>query len=167
MDYHSFHSTKSGEIKDPGKTIFMKQRFLVLFLVASLGTITTQAQLPKVSKPTIGNLLTQFAGALKPTSFLGNWASGGKTDWLSAASKVVDAAGAAKSVSSLAGFIKPDMFKSGFSVDGLLKTANTVSTISSAAGLLKNLEGGLKPEAFLSSWASKRSGWLSALNLLK
>jgi hypothetical protein len=128
----------------------MKQRFLVLLLVVSLGTITTQAQLPKVSKPTIGNLLTQFAGALKPTSFLGSWASGGKTDWLSTAAKVVDAAGAAKSVSSLAGFIKPDMFKSGFSVDGLL-----------------NLEGGLKPEALLSSWASKRSGWLSALNLLK
>lgn len=145
----------------------MKQCFLVLLLATSLGAITTQAQLPKVAKPNIGNLLTQFAGALKPTSFLGSWAGGGKTDWLSAASRVTDAAGIGKSISSLAGFIKPDMFKSGFNLDGLLKTANTVSTISSATGLLKNLEGGLKPAAFLSSWASKRSGWLSALNLLK
>lgn len=145
----------------------MKQCFLILLLVASLGTITVQAQLSKVAKPNIGNLLTQFAGALKPTSFLGSWASGGKTDWLSAASKVTNAADIAKSVSSLAGFIKPNLFKSGFSLDGLLKTANTVNTISSATGLLKNLEGGLKPEAFLSSWSSKRSGWLSALSLLK
>jgi hypothetical protein len=36
-----------------------------------------------------------------------------------------------------------------------------------AVSLLKNLEGGLKPEAFESGWAQKRTGWLSALNLIK
>ena len=147
----------------------MKKSLFVLLLVTSLGSLTTEAQLslPKTGKANIGSLLTQFAGALKPTSFLGSWAGGGKTDWLSAASKVTDAVGLGKSISSLAGFIKPDMFKSGFDVASLVKTANTVKTLSSATGLLKNLEGGLKPEALVSGWASKRPAWLSALNLIK
>lgn len=138
-------------------------------LITFLGTLATQAQLtlPKTGKANIGNLLTQFAGALKPTSFLDSWTGGGKTDWLSAASKVTDGGGLGNSISSLAGFIKPDMFKSGFNVASLIKTANTVKTLSSATGLLKNLEGGLKPEAFTSGWSSKRTGWLSALNLVK
>jgi hypothetical protein len=148
----------------------MKKSLFVLLLVTSLGSLTTEAQLslPKTGKANIGSLLTQFAGALKPTSFLDGWTGGGgKTDWLSAASKVTDAGGLGKSISSLAGFIKPDMFKSGFNVASLVKTANTVKTLSSATGLLKNLEGGLKPEALVSGWASKRPAWLSALNLIK
>jgi hypothetical protein len=149
----------------------MKKSFLVLLLVTSLGSITTQAQLklPEAAtgKANAGSLLSQFAGALKPTSLLDSWAGGGKTDWLSAASKVTTGAGIGQSISSLAGFIKPDMLKSGFNLTSLLKTANTVKTISSATGLLKNLEGGIKPEAFVSGWAAKRPAWLSALNLLK
>jgi hypothetical protein len=39
--------------------------------------------------------------------------------------------------------------------------------MAQATGVLKNLEGGLKPEAFLSGWSTKRTGWLSALNLIK
>jgi len=148
----------------------MKKSFFFFLVVTVLGTITTQAQLklPKAASPVnIGNLLSQFAGGLKPTSFLDSWTGGGKTDWLSTAAKVTDATGLGKSISSLAGFIKPTLFKSGFNVANLVKTANTVKTLSSAAGLLKNLEGGLKPEAFTSAWAGQRSGWLSALNLLK
>lgn len=147
----------------------MKQRLFVLLLLTSLGSLTSEAQpsLPKAGKANIGSLLTQFAGALKPTSFLDSWTGGGKTDWLSAAAKVTDGGGLGKSIASLAGFIKPDMFKSGFNVASLVKTANTVKTLSSATGLLKNLEGGLKPEALTSGWASKRPAWLSALNLIK
>ncbi|MDF2191090.1 hypothetical protein [Paraflavitalea sp. CAU 1676] len=148
----------------------MKRSFLLLLVVTLLGTITTQAQLklPKATSPVnVGNLLTQFTDGLKPTSFLDSWTGGGKTDWLSAAAKVTDGAGLGKSISSLAGFIKPSLFKGGFNVASLVKTANTVKTLSSAAGLLKNLEGGLKPEAFTSAWSGQRSGWLNALNLLK
>jgi hypothetical protein len=147
----------------------MKQRLFVLLLLTSLGSLTSEAQLslPKAGKANIGSLLTQFAGALKPTSFLDSWTGGGKTDWLSAAAKVTDGGGLGKSIASLAGFIKPDMFKTGFNVASLVKTANTVKTLSSATGLLKNLEGGLKPEALTSGWASKRPAWLSALNLIK
>jgi hypothetical protein len=148
----------------------MKQRLFVLLLITSLGTLTTQAQLklPKAGGlGNIGSLLTQFSGALKPTSFLDSFTGGAKTDWTNAASKVTDAGGLGSSISSLAGFIKPSMFKGGFDVASLIKTASTVKTIASATGLLKNLEGGLKPEAFTSGWSSKRSGWLSALNLIK
>ncbi|HEY6902308.1 MAG TPA: hypothetical protein VI233_16745 [Puia sp.] len=150
----------------------MKQ--LSLFLAfACLISFSSQAQLKDAltkassSAPNPGSLLSQFAGALKPTSFLPSWASGGKTDWLSAAGKVSNAVSMAKSVSSLTGFIKPDMFKSGFNVGSITQAAGAVKTYSDASGVLKSLEGGLKPEAFLSSWASKRSSWLSALNLLK
>lgn len=151
-----------------GKINFMKKSFLLLLLISTLGSITAQAQLKlPTSKANIGSLLTQFSDGLKPTSFLESWAGGGKTDWLSAASKVTDAGGFGKSIASLAGFIKPTLFKGGFDVANLIKTANTVKTVSSAAGLLKNLEGGLKPEAFTTGWAKQRTGWLGALNLLK
>jgi hypothetical protein len=73
----------------------------------------------------------------------------------------------AKSVSSLSGFIKPGLFKQGFNLGSVTQAANTAKTYSDASGVLKNLEGGLKPEAFVSSWAGKRTGWLNALSLLK
>ncbi|MFT3825674.1 MAG: hypothetical protein QM731_17270 [Chitinophagaceae bacterium] len=146
--------------------------FLFASVLVSVGS-TAQAQLDALKKTAtstaqtgIGNLLTQFSSAIKPTSFLSSW-TGQKTSWLGAASKVTDAVGTAKSISSLAGFIKPDMFKSGFNVNSLIQTAGTVKTMSSATGLLKNLEGGLKPEALTSAWSSQRSGWLSALDLVK
>lgn len=142
---------------------------LCLFVLFS-----AQAQLPDLSKAKAGaattagpgKLLTQLAGAIKPTSFLSSWA-GSKSSWLSKAGKVTDAVGTAQSVASLAGFVKPDMFKSGFNVSNLIQTANTVKTMSAATGVLKNLEGGLKPEALSDGWNQQRGGWLSALNLLK
>ena len=146
----------------------------LLLLIMSLTVVSSQAQLKDVlskagsgSTPNAGSLLTQFAGAIKPTSFLSSWASGGKSKWLSAAGKVSDAVGMAKSVSSLAGFVKPGMFKQGSNAGGVMQAANTVKTYSDASGVLKNLEGSLKPEAFVSSWAGKRTGWLNALSLLK
>jgi hypothetical protein len=148
---------------------------LSLFLLCfCLLTIGTQAQLKDALKnassagaPNPGSLLTQFAGALKPTSFLPSWGSGGKTDWLGAAGKVSNAVSMAKSVSSLTSFIKPTMFKQGFNASSITQAAGAVKTYSDASGVLKSLEGGLKPEALTSSWAGKRSSWLSALSLLK
>jgi len=150
----------------------LPKKFLLLLLVIGLTATTSQAQLKDVLSKAGGSsspssLLTQFAGALKPTSFLSSWASGGKSSWLSAAGKVSDAISMAKSVSSLTSFIKPSMFKQGFNVGSITQAASTVKTLSDAGGLLKNLEGGLKPEAFLSSWASKRPAFDKALSLLK
>jgi hypothetical protein len=150
----------------------MKLRPFLLLFVLGLAVTSTQAQLKDVlskagGSPNAGSLLTQFAGAIKPTSFLSGWASGGKTNWLSAAGKVSDAVSMAKSVSSLTGFIKPGMFKQGFNAGTITQAASAVKTYSDATGVLKTLEGGLKPEALTSAWASKRTGWLSALNLLK
>jgi len=152
---------------------FLQRKSILLLLVMGLTAASSQAQLKDVlskatgSTPNAGSLLTQFAGALKPTSFLSSWAGGGKTNWLSAASKVSDAVSMAKSVSSLTSFIKPSMFKEGFNVGSITQAASAVKTYSDASGLLKNLEGGIKPAAFLSSWASKRPGFMNALNLLK
>lgn len=153
------------------QNIILRRSFL-FFLALALTAATSQAQLKDVlsksgSKPSPGSLLTQFAGALKPTSFLSSWASGGKTNWLSTASKVTDAVGMASSISSLTSFIKPDMFKQGFNVGSITQAAGAVKTLSDAGSLLKSLEGGLKPAAFLASWASKRPAFMNALSLLK
>ncbi|MBN9385727.1 MAG: hypothetical protein J0H74_33540 [Chitinophagaceae bacterium] len=152
--------------------IILRRKSLFLLFVLGLTAATSQAQLKDVlskagGTANAGSLLSQFAGALKPTSLLSSWASGGKTNWLSAASKVSDAVSMAKSVSSLTSFIKPDMFKQGFNVGSITQAASTVKTMSDAGGLLKTLEGGLKPAAFLSSWTSKRPAFMSALNMLK
>jgi len=150
------------------------KKFTLFLLFSSLIVLSTEAQLKDaLSKasgagaPNPGSLLTQFAGALQPGSFLPSWGSGGKTNWLSAAGKVSNAVSMAKSISSLSSFIKPTMFKQGFNAGSIATAASAVKTYSDASGVLKSLEGGLKPEAFVSSWAGKRSGWLSALNLLK
>ena len=152
--------------------VILPKKSLLVLLILGMTVITAQAKLKDVLSKTSGksspaSLLTQFAGALKPTSLLSSWASGGKTNWLSAAGKVTDAAGMASSISSLTSFIKPDMFKQGFNVGSITQAAGAVKTSSDAGGLLKTLEGGLKPAAFLSSWASKKPAFMNALNLLK
>jgi hypothetical protein len=145
----------------------------LFLIIAGLSFTSSHAQLKDVLSKggaagvNAGSLLKQFSGALNPTSMISSWAGGGKTNWLSAAGKVSDAVSMGKSVAGLAGYIKPIMFKQGFNVSNLIQTANTVKTVSAAGGLLKNLEGGLKPEALTSSWASQRPAWLNAVSLLK
>lgn len=148
----------------------MKHVITSLMLFCVLSVLHANAQLP-VKVPTgnkggIGNLLSQFTNAIQPSSFTPAW-NGSKGNFLSSLSSVKDAAGAGRSIAQLAGFIKPDLFKQGFNVQNLIQTANTVKTLSSAAGLLKSFEGGLKPAAFTNGWSQKRTGWLNALNLIK
>lgn len=148
----------------------MKKHIFLVAILCCAAIISSFSQVPNLNtaktKASPGKLLTQFANALKPASMLNSFA-GEKSGWLAKAGKIANAVEMASSISSLAGFIKPDMFKSGFNVNSLLQTANTVKTMTDAAGLLKNLEGGLKPEAFLSGWTKQKAGWTSALNLLK
>jgi len=59
------------------------------------------------------------------------------------------------------------MFRQGFSAGSLTQAAGAVKTYADAGNVLKSLEGGLRPEAMLSSWAAKRPAWLNALNMLK
>lgn len=113
-----------------------------------------------------GQLLTQFAGALKTTSLLSSFA-GQKSGWMAKAGKVADAASMASSVATLAGGIKPSMFKSGFDVNSLISSASTIKTMASAGGMLKSLSGGLKPEALSSTFAAQKPAWETALGLLK
>jgi hypothetical protein len=116
--------------------------------------------------PNIGSLIGQFSNGLSPAAFGSNWA-GGKGGFMKSLGKISSAAAAGQAISSLVGFIKPSMFKKGFDVNSLLKTAGTVSTMSQAAGLMKNLDGGLLSSAFGKSWGGKRSAWSSALDLLQ
>lgn len=140
---------------------------VLLFFMAIpfFGAAQLSLKLP-ASTPNAGSLLSQFTNAIKPTSFTDAWSSA-KSGFLNKLSGVKDAAGLGSGIATLAGFIKPTMFKSGFNVQNLITTAGTVKKLSDAAGLLKNLEGGLKPAALISSWASKRTGWLNALQLIK
>ena len=156
------------------KILIMKKYFLFAVGALFIGT-SLHAQLPADLKTATqdvtsmagpGKLLTQFTDAIKPTAFLGNWA-GEKGGWLAKAGKISSAVSMAQSISSLVGFLKPGAFKSGFNVQSLLQTAATATTMSSATGLLKSLEGGLKPETFSDGWAKQKSGWLGALNLVK
>ncbi|MEO5685438.1 MAG: hypothetical protein ABIQ88_22515 [Chitinophagaceae bacterium] len=150
------------------KKIISLSLVLSLFVVshAQLPEAVTKAKTDVTAAAGPGKLLTQFASAIKTTSLLSSFA-GQKTGWLAKAGKVADAASMAQSVASLAGGIKPGMFKTGFDVNSLIKTAGTVSTLASAGGLLKNLSGGLKPEALASSWTTQKPGWETALGLLK
>ncbi len=148
----------------------MKQ-ILILTAVACMLAFSNQgnAQLPTVKAPAaanIGSLVSQFTEGINPASFADKWTDG-KAGFLGNAGKIAGAADLGKTITSLAGFIKPTLFKQGFNLQSLLGAAATVKTMTQATGLLKNLEGGLKPEAFVSGWASKRSGWLSGLDLIK
>ena len=152
------------------KFIAVKTKAFLLLLVMGLAANVSKAQIPDLSKagaPNPGNLLKEFAGQLKPGAMLSSWASGAKAKWLSTVSKVKDAAGMAKGISSLTSFIKPESFLKGFDPASITQGAGAVKSLSDAGGLLKNLEGGLKPESFLSSWAAKKPTFNSALDMLK
>ena len=149
------------------------KRYVVILLTLCIFLLSTgSAQTPKLPTGSVagvanaGKLLSQLANAIKPSSFTDAF-SGEKSNWLASAAKVADPKGIAGSVSSLAGFIKPGLFKQGLNAQSIVKTAGTVKTVAEASGLLKKFEGALKPEAFTSGWASQKTGWLSALSLLK
>jgi hypothetical protein len=140
-------------------------------MLVSLALLTishfVQAQLPKVGGvANAGQLVTQLINAIKPTSFTSAFA-GAKDGILSQASKISSAASMASTVSSLVGYIKPEMFKTGATAQSLLDMGTKVKTMAEGASLLKSFEGGLKPEALTSNWSNTRTGWLSALNQIK
>ena len=143
----------------------MKRMLASLALLAISHLV--QAQLPKVgSMANAGQLVTQLVNAIKPTSFTSAFA-GAKDGLLGKASKISSAVDMASTVSSLVGYIKPDLFKTGSTAKSLLDMSSKVKTMTDAASLLKGFEGGLKPEALTSAWSGSRTGWLSALNQLK
>lgn len=149
----------------------VKALFASLVLLALTGSLT-QAQLPQLNKNAVtsavkpGQLLTQFTNALKPTAFTSAFA-GAKEGIVSKAQKASSALDIASTVSSLAGYIKPDMFKQGSTAKSIMDLAGKAKTMAEAGSLLKSFEGSLKPEAFTSNWSNVRPGWLSALNQLK
>jgi hypothetical protein len=146
--------------------------FFILMVVLHLSAGPIDAQLPK-DLPTsktgtvnAGSLVTQFMNAIKTSSFTDEWKNE-KGNCLGSAGKIVTAPGMIESVTSLAKNIKPSMFKEAFQLDNLLKTASSAKSMADATELLKNLEGGLKPEPMVSDWGGKKNTWLSALNLVK
>lgn len=152
------------------KNIIMKQILLAIAVTAALtfsnNTLAQVAPVKAPATPNIGNLVSQFTDGINPASFTDKWTDG-KAGFLGNAGKIAGAADLGRTITSLAGFLKPSMFKTGFNLQSLLSTASTLKTLTQGASLLKNLEGGLKPEAFASSWASKRSGWISGLDMIK
>ncbi len=144
----------------------MKNMLVSLALIV-MSCHLVQAQLPKVGGiANAGQLVTQLINAIKPTSFTSAF-TGAKDGILGQASKISSAASLASTVSSLVGYIKPEMFKTGSTAKSLLDMSSKVKTMTDATGLLKDFEGGLKPEALTSNWSASRTGWLTALNQLK
>jgi len=142
------------------------KRMLVSLVLISMSHLV-QSQLPKVGGvANAGQLVTQLINAIKPSSFTSAFA-GAKDGILGQASKISSAASMASTVSSLVGYIKPDMFKTGSTAKSLLDMGTKVKTMAEGASLLKSFEGGLKPEALTSNWSGMRTGWLSALNQIK
>jgi hypothetical protein len=140
----------------------MKSLVLLSFLFFSLHG---QAQVPGIpGAANIGGLLKQLVGGIQPSAFTSAFS---KDSWLSKAAKSTDVPTLAKNISALAGFIKPGFFKQTFSLKNLQNLASSAKTMGDASSLLKNLEGGLKPEAVTSDWTAKRSGWTQALDLIK
>ena len=153
------------------KTAAKVKSFFTLAVITSLflipnGIVRDEVQTTKDPNIDIGSLVKQFTKAIKPSSFIDAWGKE-KNNWLGVAKKVKDPAALASSIGSLAGFIKPGLFKGGFDVQNLISSASSIKTMAESTGLLKSLEGGLKPEAMEDSWAGKRAGWLSALDLIK
>ena len=146
--------------------------FVIILSVCIFRASAANAQTPRLPTgsvagvPNAGKLISQLVSAIKPSSFIDAF-KGEKSNLLDKAAKAIDPKDIAGSVSSLAGFIKPNLFKQGFSAQSILQTAGKVKTMADASGLLKTFEGALKPEAFTGGWASQKTGWLSALSLLK
>ena len=138
-----------------------------LFVLFLFFWVEGKAQLPvPVGKADVGSLIGQLVNGIKPASFLSSFA-GEKDNFLGSIGKIASAPDLAKNIVSLGKYIKPSMFKEAFSLKNLEKTASTVKTLGQASGLLKKLEGGLKPEAFTSDWASLRPAWSKALGMVK
>ncbi|HEX6180331.1 MAG TPA: hypothetical protein VFZ47_03750 [Chitinophagaceae bacterium] len=146
----------------------MKRTIIIAMLLITIGGTNIQCgSKPATSAaPNISSLLGQLTNAINPSAFTDAFASS-KSGFLDGLSNVTNAGGIASTISSLAGFIKPEMFKTGITPQTIADGAGKVASMAEATGLLKNFEGSLKPEAFVSDWASKRSGWLNALDMLK
>lgn len=93
--------------------------------------------------------------------------AGKKGELISNAAKAVTGPALAKNISLLAGYIKPGLLKNGFNLKSLQQSATTAKSITDAVGLMKNLEGGIKPEGMVDSWDAKRTNWSSSLDQVK
>ena len=126
-----------------------------------------QAQLPSVpGNMNAGKLLVELINNIKPSSMISSFA-GKKGELISNAAKAVTGPALAKNISLLAGFIKPGLLKNGFNLKSLQQSATTAKSITDAVGLMKNLEGGIKPEGMVDSWDAKRTNWSSSLDQVK
>ena len=141
------------------------QTFLFIGVILFQNLIHAQAP-PVTNSLNAGKLLVELINNIKPTSMISSFA-GKKSGLIANATKAVSGPALAKTISSLAGFIKPGMFKQGFDLKSLQKAASTTKSITDATGLMKNLEGGIKQEGMADDWDTKRTNWLSNLDLLK
>ncbi len=143
-----------------------------IFLIFSLNTIaqlkaentTNNSNQPIKTAP--GLLISTLAKAINTTSYLTKHAKQ-KKSFIVNAEKISDVTVFVKNITSLAGFINPNKFKTGVSAASILNKAGSVSTFTKAGILLKDLEAGLKPEAFSSIWNLSRANWLKDIDRLK
>lgn len=112
-----------------------------------------------------GRLLVTFANAIRTESYLPNKSKQRKSV-LTSAAKISDLTIFVKNISYLAGFIKTNKFKAGVATATILKSAGSSTTFGHACNLLRELEAGLKAEAFSPIWNLSRAAWLKDIDQL-
>ncbi|MFL5809373.1 MAG: hypothetical protein ACJ749_07605, partial [Flavisolibacter sp.] len=102
--------------------------YAVILSLCILFVSTARAQTPKLPTgsvtgiPNAGKLISQLVSAIKPSSFTDAF-KGEKSSLLDKAANATDPKGIASAVSSLAGFIKPNLFKGGINPQSIMQTA--------------------------------------------
>ena len=151
----------------------MKQKLILIPFLFLFG-FEAQAQFNKaatgstdvVKKPTPSQLILQLTNGINPGSFAGSFSKEKKSfeNKISTATSPVEFS---KNTVLLAGYIKPEMYKAGYSAANLSTKTSSVKTMQQAVEILKKLESNLKPESFSPAWKLQKSGWESELNNLK
>src|SRR5688572_27786403 len=121
--------------------------FIAMILITISGLNLQCGPKPQATvAPSISSLLGQLTSAINPAAFTDAWA-GSKGNFTNGLSSVGSASGIAGSVSTLAAYIKPEMFKPGITPQAVADSANQVTDMEKATRLLRGFEGNLRPEA--------------------
>ncbi|MFT3822880.1 MAG: hypothetical protein QM731_03125 [Chitinophagaceae bacterium] len=140
----------------------------IAFLLLILGLTVTQTWAQATTSTEAGRLLNQFADALDGSTLIDQWQLH-KTSYKNTVAKISNGTALAKNTLALYQYIKPEKFKTTFDRKKFEKDANSAKTYAEAANALKNLEEGLKEDAFdrYVPWRNQRIGWQQKLLRLK
>ena len=138
--------------------------FLLVFNLSAFSQLNkaTVKNSYEIKKEIPSKSYLQFTKALKPSAVKGGYEKQMKE---AAAGVNAEMTGEmmTKKIVSLSATIKPEMMKKGFK----LTPGPFTKTMGNSMILLKELEDGLKPEAFNDGWRFQRNAWLEEIGKIK